>query len=364
MKTFAAPAAALVAAGVIGGLAAVAGWEAIDPETVTTVRETAAPRAIADTGSAAGDETIADVVERVLPSVVEIRVGLDDSRPRRTPRDSPFDAPQGSAGSGWVYDDEGHVVTNQHVVGDAERATVVFHDGEEVQARVVGRDRSSDVAVLELEDVPRDVDPLPAGSTESLRIGDPLIAIGSPMGLEGTVTTGIVSALDRNIDAPNGFTIDGAVQTDAALNSGNSGGPLLDASGRVVGMNAQIESRSGGNDGIGYAVPIETVQSVTAELLEDGEIEYAYLGVAVGDAEDGSGAEIGQVVDDSPADRAGLRSGDVVIEADGEKVDSGDALREVVSRHRPGDELELRVRRGDGTQTITVELGTRPPSAS
>ena len=348
-----APAAALLAAGAIGGLAAVAGWEALDEETVTTVSQSGAAREIAETGPAG----VADVVERVFPSVVSIRVE------GRTPGDFPFDAPRGSAGSGWIYDDDGHVVTNQHVVGDADRATVVFHDGEEAEARVIGRDRSSDVAVLRLEDVPDDLQPLEAGATDSLRIGDGVIAIGSPLGLEGTVTTGIVSAVDRDIDAPNGFTIDGAVQTDAALNSGNSGGPLLDAAGRVIGMNAQIESRSGGFDGIGYAIPIETVRSVTAQLIEDGEIQYAYLGVGVGDADDG-GARIAEVRGGSPADRAGLREGDVVVEADGAEIDSGDALRDVIAARKPGDELKLRVERGGETRTLTVTLGRRPASAA
>jgi putative serine protease PepD len=355
-----APAAALLAAGAIGGLAAVAGWEAVDAETTTTVREAAEgeQRPIASSGT-----SIADVVDEAMSSVVEIRVEGGGGIDVPELEDSPFPLPERQAvstGSGWVFDDQGHVVTNQHVVGDAETATVVFSDGEEVDARVVGTDPSTDVAVLELAER-ADVEPLPRGQTSSLRIGDTVIAIGSPFGLSGTVTSGIVSALDRDITAPDGFTIDGAIQTDAALNSGNSGGPLLDASGRVVGMNSQIASESGGNDGVGYAVPIEAVVSVASELLADGEVEHAYLGVQIGDAEDG-GAQVADVVQGGPADDAGLRAGDVIVRANGEEIADGDALRAAVAESEPGDELELQVRRGDETETITVELGTRPSS--
>lgn len=349
------PAAALLAAGVIGGAAAVAGWEAVDddPVAATTAPATPVPAESADSDSS--ESPITAIVQEALPSVVEVRV--EQNAPM-----SPFGGQQATGlGSGWLYDDT-HVVTNEHVVDGADSVTVVFSDGTEVDATVVGVDRSTDVAVLELEDVPDGVEPLPVGSADSLQIGDTVIAIGSPMGLQGTVTAGIVSALDRDITAPDGFTIDGAIQTDAALNHGNSGGPLLDADGRVVGMNAQIASQTGDFSGIGYAIPIETVQEIAGELIETGEVEHAFLGVAVEDAD--NGARLAEVRPGSPADDAGLRQGDVVTAAEGDAIESADDLRAAVEAREPGDSLELTVERGGDERTITVELGTRPESSA
>lgn len=346
LKRVIAPAAALLAAGIVGGLAAVGVWEAVDadPATVAATQSAAGAEPVSDSTSA-----VSEVVEQTMPSIVQVRVdGVD----------TPFGpGPQGS-GSGFVIDDEGHVATNEHVVDGAERVTVILADETEIAARVVGVDRSTDVAVLELEETPDDLQPLPFGSSSSLELGDPVIAIGSPLGLQGTVTAGIVSALDRDIQAPNGFTIDGVIQTDAALNPGNSGGPLLDLEGRVVGMNAQIAGGPGVSNGIGYAIPAETVRDIADQLIEGGEVEHPYLGVRVQDVDEG--ARIVEVVDGSPADDAGLREGDVVTEAGGEEIASADDLTEAVGSREPGDELELRVRRGDETRTIIVELGTRP----
>jgi putative serine protease PepD len=256
-----------------------------------------------------------------------------------------------------VIDDEGHVLTNQHVVDGAQSVTVRFPNGDEVRARVVGADASSDVAVLELDSVPSGVSPVELGSSESLEIGDLVVAIGSPFGLEGTVTSGIVSALDRELTAPDGFTIDGAIQTDAAINPGNSGGPLLDGQGRVIGINSQIASSSGGNEGIGYAVPIETAREVADALIAGRSIERPFLGVQLVEAD--NGAQIAVVTDGSPADRAGLRQGDVITEVEGEAA-SADDVRRAVAEREPGDELELTVRRDGGTETVTATLGKRP----
>ncbi len=348
------PVAALTAAALLGGVAAVGMWEAIDDDAATASAEAAgASQPVADGGLSVGD-----IYDRTIPGVVEI------SAQSSAPGLGPF-APGGeqtATGSGFVIDRDGHVVTNQHVVDGAESVTVRFHDGEEVDARVVGTDASTDVALLQLEEEV-DVDPLPLGSSKGLEIGDAVVAIGSPFGLEGTVTTGIVSALDRELRAPDGFTIDGAIQTDAALNQGNSGGPLLDSRGRVIGVNSQIASESGGNDGIGYAIPIDTVKDIVSQLEGGGTIERAYLGVSIGDAEDG-GAEIASVANGSPADEAGLREGDVVVKVAGEDVENADDLRNAVSERKPGDELELEVRRDGETETLAVELGTRPSSAA
>jgi S1-C subfamily serine protease len=364
------PFAALIAAALLGGVAAVGAWEALDDTEEATTPTTATGTPAAAQSRPSGSASVADVVEQALPSVVHVTVGDSDESdaedegprvlPRVVPRLDPPLVPQ-RAGSGFLID-ERHIVTNQHVVGPADNVTVRFHDGEEAQARVLGTDPSTDVALLELSEEHEDAAVLPLGSTESLRIGDPVIAIGSPFGLQGTVTTGIVSALDRDIRAPDGFTIDGAIQTDAALNQGNSGGPLLDGAGRVMGMNAQIATESGASSGVGYAIPIETVREIAAELERDGTVEHPYLGVMIEDAGEDGGARVGEVVDGGPADRAGLRANDVVIRAGDSDVASADELRRIVADAKPGDELELRVRRGDDERTITVELGRRPAS--
>jgi len=273
--------------------------------------------------------------------------------------DSPFGAPQNGTGTGWMFDAT-HVVTNQHVIDGTNEATIRFEDGREAQARVIGSDPSTDVAVLELNEGADAPAALDRGSTEALEVGDSVVAIGSPFGLEGSLTTGVVSGLGRTIQAPDGFAIDDVVQTDAALNPGNSGGPLLDLNGRVVGMNSQIASNSGSNAGIGYAIPIETVQSVVEQLLQDGEVRHAYLGVQLADAEDNGGARIVEAVQGGPADDAGIRQGDVVVGAGGEDVQNGDDLRSAVNARKPGDELKLELRRDGSTRTVTVELGTRP----
>ncbi|MEX1357600.1 MAG: trypsin-like peptidase domain-containing protein [Gaiellaceae bacterium] len=358
LKRVFAPAAALLAAGVVGGLASVAAWQAIEPASTTTVTATAPAEPVS---SSRTQSSIASIVEAALPSVVEVKVeGSAESQQSPFPLPVPTPRVQG-LGSGWVFDDAGHVVTNEHVVNGAEKVTVVFQDGTEVPARVVGTDPSTDVAVLELEEEPES-SPLPLGSTSSLRLGDTVIAIGSPLGLQGTVTAGIVSGLGRDIQAPNEFTIDGAVQTDAALNHGNSGGPLLDASGRVVGMNAQIASETGANSGIGYAIPVETVKQIADQLIATGKVEHPYLGVRIEDAD--NGARLVEVVSGSPAAEAGLRQGDVVTEVAGAGIGSADELREAVAARKPGDSLELTVERDGETTTVTVELGTRPASSA
>jgi putative serine protease PepD len=368
MKRFLIPVAAMLASGLLGGVAAVAFWEAVDDDPGTTTVE-AAPASSARTTSAAGGLSIGDIYDRASPGVVEIRVQAQNLDPNPfptdpgNPDDQPFQRP-GATGSGFVIDDEGRIVTNQHVVGEAETATVVFQDGDQAAARVVGTDPSTDIALLQLEDPgDHELDPLPLGSSDSLEIGDPVVAIGSPFGLQGTLTSGIVSALERELRAPNGFTIDGAIQTDAALNSGNSGGPLLDSQGRVVGVNSQIQSENGGNVGIGYAVPIDTAREVVDQLKSGGEVEHAYLGVSLSEPESGeNGAVVGDAVDGGPAADAGLQDGDVILEIDGEQVDSVQDVRAAVDAKQPGDEMVLEVRRDGDTERITVELGERPAS--
>ncbi len=340
---------ALTAAVAIGAGVGIGVWEATqsDDEAAETTEASPTTTPVA---SRDGDLTINEIYERAKDGVVHITT-------QQGPSD-PFSPQGGATGSGFVIDEEGHIVTNQHVVADAQTVEVRFSNGEEYRARVIGTDPSTDVALLELQSPPDDLTPLELGSAGELEIGDLVVAIGSPFGLEGTVTAGIVSALDRELTAPDGFTIDGAVQTDAAINPGNSGGPLLDGQARVIGVNSQITSESGANDGVGYAVPAETIREVVAALQAGRTIERPYLGVRMTDADEG--AQIIEVTSGSPAARAGLEPGDVVVEIAGEAIGSADDLRSAVADREPGEQLELRVRSNGDERAVTVELGTRP----
>jgi putative serine protease PepD len=356
MTRFVLPVAALVSAGVLGGIAGAGIWSATSddsaPATATTTVAATAPATTAQPVAARAG-SFALLYKNAIGGVVQVTA--------QASQQTPLGEQQGqSTGSGFVFDDQGHVVTNQHVVDGATSVRVRFQSGDETTARVVGEDASTDVALLEYDPASVSAKALPLGGSTTLQIGDPLIAIGSPFGLQGTLTTGVVSSLDREIEAPDGFAIDGAIQTDAALNHGNSGGPLLDGQGRVVGMNSQIQSESGGNDGVGYAVPIETIRSVVSQLLTSGTVKHAYLGVRLSDVGTGRGARIESVVAGAPAAGAGLRSGDVVVRVAGEQVADGSDLRAAVSSRRPGDELELRVVRNGKERTVTATLTERP----
>jgi S1-C subfamily serine protease len=306
----------------------------------------------------------------------------------------PFGVPpqEGTAtGSGFVLDTEGHVLTNAHVVDGAESVRVTIgKDSDPVDAEVVGADPSTDLALLEADADAGDLQPLPLGEISEIEVGDPVVAIGSPLGLDHTATTGIVSAIGRKIDSPNGFTITNAIQTDAAINPGNSGGPLLDAKGEVIGINSQIATTGGrGSIGIGFAVPANTAREVVDELLEDGRVDQPYLGLSgaditpeiaeVLDLPTEKGVLVQEVIPDGPADEAGIESGsaeatigpaplriggDIIVEADGESVTSMDDVIAAVDEHEPGDELELTVLRNGAREPITVELANRPDTAT
>jgi putative serine protease PepD len=349
----------------VGWLVAAALVSAVTAVTVLAIDDDGGGATVTQAAGRAGTPaattdglSISEVYDGAKDSVVVINA--ESQLPEATPFGNEGQTAQGS---GFVYDDAGHVVTNYHVVQGADNVTVTFPDGEEVPADVVGTDPSTDVAVLELqEDV--DAEPLPLGDSDALDVGETVVAIGSPFGLQGTVTSGIVSAVDRTITSPdeNRFGIDQVIQTDAAINSGNSGGPLLDTSGRVVGINTQIQSGSGGNDGIGYAVPSNTVRDIAQQLIETGEAEHAYLGVSMTQTDDG--VQIEEVSPDGPAEGAGVEAGDVVTAVDGEAVDSPDDLRAAVEAKQPGDELELQITRDGDEQTVTVELGERPTDST
>jgi S1-C subfamily serine protease len=286
-------------------------------------------------------------------------------------------------GSGWVYDRDGHIVTNQHVVAGADSVAVQLWNGATYRATVVGSDRSTDLAVIDVDAPASVLQPLRLGDSGDLQVGDGVVAIGSPFGLEETITSGIVSALHRAMKAPNNFTITNSIQTDAAINHGNSGGPLLNAQGRVVGVNAQIESDSGGNDGVGFAIPSSTVSAIVPQLIGSGKAQHAYLGVGLdaipenvaGRIATAAGVMVTNVVAGTPADKAGLRAadgqrtidgvtyptgGDVIVGFEDEKITSEQQLQNAVDAKQPGDEVTLTYVRGGDRRTATITLTVRP----
>jgi putative serine protease PepD len=266
----------------------------------------------------------------------------------------------GSAeGSGFVYDSSGHIVTNQHVVDGAQSISVRFWNGKTYSAQLVGSDSSTDLAVIKVNAPDSQLYPLTLGSSSKLAVGDPVVAIGSPFGLEETVTSGIVSALHRSIDSLNqGFSISDSIQTDAAINHGNSGGPLLNAQGQVVGVNAQIRSDSGDNAGVGFAIPSDTVRSIAGQLISNGKAVHAYLGVSL-DATAAS-ARVAEVRPGTPAAKANLRTGDVVTAVDGTTVNSAEALTRAIDAHKPGETVTLKITRNGNDVTAQVTLASRP----
>jgi S1-C subfamily serine protease len=271
-----------------------------------------------------------------------------------------------STGSGFLIKSNGLIMTNYHVVEGADRktgVTVQFEDNVTRRAIVVGEDPNNDLALLrvDMNGVPAVV-PLPLGDSTTVRVGDPTLAIGNPFGLDRTLTSGIVSALQRQIGAPNGFSIDNVIQTDAPINPGNSGGPLLDATGRVIGINSQIETAGDGGNGsvgIAFAVPINTAKEFLPRLERGGQVTLAYLGVSA----IGNGSKRGVVTHvepGGPAANAGLKDHDTIESINGRNVASIDQVQAIVGARRPGDALTLRVRRGATTMTLKVLLGSRP----
>jgi putative serine protease PepD len=275
-----------------------------------------------------------------------------------------------ATGSGFVVSADGYLITNAHVVENASSVKVKIGDGPTRTARIVGRDVSSDIAVLKVDPGRQTLRPLPFGDSSAVKVGDPTYAIGNPYGLSRTLTTGVVSALQRQINAPNGFSIDDVIQTDAALNPGNSGGPLFDATGHVIGVNSQIETssngvsgQSSGNVGIGFAVPSDTVRRVFEQISRGQKVRHAYLGVGTGDAPSG-GALIGSVAPGGPADDAGLKADDVVTSFGGATVADAADLSSVVDDHKPGERVEVVVKRDGSTKTVSVKLADRPATSA
>jgi putative serine protease PepD len=261
-------------------------------------------------------------------------------------------------GSGWVYDNDGHIVTNEHVTDGATSIKVQFWNGKTYTAHLVGSDKTTDLAVIKVDAPSSQLFPLTVGDSTNLQVGDEVVAIGSPFGLEETVTSGIVSALHRTIDSQTKFTINNAIQTDAAINHGNSGGPLLNSEGQVVGVNSQIKSESGDNAGVGFSIPSSTVSKIARELISNGKAVHAYLGVQI-DA-NAANAKLAGVVSGQAAAKAGLKAGDVVTQVNDHQIATGDDLSSVIDSYKPGDSIKVTFTRDGSSRTVTVTLGTRP----
>ncbi len=380
--------APLLVAGVLGAGVAVGIGAAVDDEggTTTVVREVS-PASVSRQAdfAAAGGMSIREIYAQAAPGVVQITA---TSAGTKDPFG--FDQRAQALGSGFVIDKAGHIITNYHVVQGAQEVSVNFSSGRDrVPAKIVGVDPSTDIAVLEVDMAPDALTPIPLGDSDGVQVGDPVVAIGNPFGLDRTATAGIVSAVQREITAPNGFPIDHVIQTDAAINHGNSGGPLLNASAQVIGVNSQITSGGlvDGNVGIGFAVPINTAKEVAAQLIEDGTVEHAFLGIEMTTitpelAENvrlpvDEGVLVAAVRPGSPAEKAGLRGGDtqivvngqtfvlggdVITSADGEQIADGGQLREIVLSKQPGDTIELEINRDGEVLQISVQLGSQPAS--
>jgi len=373
---------------VLGLIAIAAGLVQSGGDTTTTV---ATPlTAPVDAKAEDGDSNVVNQIYKADgEGVAFIESQLEAQAPEGL---NPFGEPEAgggtATGSGFVIDGEGHVLTNNHVVEGATRVRVKLGASEEsYDAEVVGADPGTDVALLKVDAPKSQIHPLTLGRSSEMEVGDPVVAIGNPFGLDRTVTSGIVSALQRQIQAPNGFSISHVIQTDAAINPGNSGGPLINASGEVIGINAQIATGGGsnGNVGIGFAIPIDTVRAEIEQLKTKGEVEHAFIGITGGTVTSDlakalnlpvdEGVIVQSVVKDGPADKAGLEAGttsatvegeeirlggDIITEVDGEKLANMDELVEIIQEAEPGDKLKLTILRGDQEKTADVTLGTQP----
>jgi putative serine protease PepD len=340
----------LAAAAVIGGGAGAVATTALnDDPAPTAVRTIASAQPVAATTGAAV-KSPHDVYQDAKDSVAYITTGT-------------------ATGSGFVVSNDGYIVTNAHVVEGANGTIKAkIGDGKDLTATLVGQDASTDLALLKVG--ASNLKPLALADSSAVEVGDAAYAIGNPFGLDRTLTTGVVSALQREISSPNGFSIDDVIQTDAAINPGNSGGPLFNAQGQVIGVNSQIESTGSstsggeaGNVGIGFAIPSNTVRTVVDQLKATGKVQHAYLGVQSQDAQ-GAGAQVAQVTSGGPAASGGLQPGDVVTSLGGKSVDDSSALSSLVDEHKPGDQVAVQVTRSGAQKTLNVTLGERPETTA
>lgn len=371
---------------VVGAFAISVGWIKSESSQQTVIKQQPITKPSPNNEGDKGP-TVSQIYDDAGPGVVYIKSEISSEGGT-----GPFGLPlpggqpkQEATGSGFVIDSDGHIVTNAHVVDEDSEVDVRLGKDKNVSAKVVGKDTSSDIALLKVDASKDDLKPLPLGNSKGLRVGDPVIAIGNPFGLDRTVTTGIVSALQRELQAPNGFTINDVIQTDASINPGNSGGPLLDANGQVIGINSQIASQSGGSEGIGFAVPINTVKKELPQLKEKGSFDRAYLGITGVSLRSpllkdlnlpvDKGVLIQDVTKDGPADKAGLKAGDtqvtvngepvvlggdIIVEIDGMEIKSMKQIVNVVNGKKPDDGVQVTYLRDKKKQTKTIMLGKRP----
>ena len=392
------PLAALLGAGLVGGALALAGASAFGVGAkTTTVRQLesgfgGSSPASFQTAKPGKALTINEIFRQNAPGVVQVTSTQIVSVPS-----DPFNfgfpqmQEERALGSGFVIDKAGRIVTNYHVVAGARKVEVSFSNSDNMKAKIVGSDPSTDLAVLQVDARSRALTPLTLGNSDRVRVGDAVVAIGNPLGYDRSVTAGIVSAVQRAITAPNQYPIDHVIQTDAPINHGNSGGPLIDSRGEVIGVNAQIatgNSGSDGNIGIGFAIPVNTVKTVVAQLIKTGKVEHAFIGITakgvtpqiarlfrlpvshgllVASVESGSGAAAAglkpgsdQVVVSGESWPVG---GDLIVAADGVKLTSIDQLRDLISAKKPGQSISLEIYRGDSKLTLKVKLGRQPSSS-
>jgi putative serine protease PepD len=339
----------LAAAAAIGGGAGAVATTALHDDT-PTVRTITNTRTVSNTPSDAAAMSPHSVYEAAKDSVAYITTAT-------------------GTGSGFVVSDDGYLVTNAHVVEGANgQIKAKIGDGKVLDAKLVGEDASTDLALLKVSAT--NLKPLALGDSSNVEVGDAAYAIGNPFGLDRTLTTGVVSALQREISSPNGFSIDDVIQTDAAINPGNSGGPLFNTAGQVIGVNSQIESTGSsdsggqpGNVGIGFAIPSNTVKSVVSQLRATGKVTHAYLGVQT-QAASGAGAQVAQVTGGGPAANGGLQAGDVITSLGGKAVEDPTALSSLVDEHKPGDSVSVEVSRNGSKKTLSVKLGERPDTTA
>jgi putative serine protease PepD len=305
---------------------------------------------------AAGPAALIDLYKRTSPGVVDITVSTSATANSNSFFGGPQSQSSKAEGTGFVLDSKGDIVTNEHVVDGASSITVKFQNGKSAKATLVGSDMGTDLAVIKVDPSTTTLVPLTLGNSSTVQTGEAVYAIGSPFGLTESLSAGIVSATGRQIDSPSGRPITNAIQTDAAINHGNSGGPLFDASGDVIGVNAQIDSESGGNDGVGFAIPINTVKSFTAQLVSGQKVTHPFLGVYLSDASAG-GATVTKLTAGGPADTAGIKAGDVITAVDSTPVTSSSDLVTAISADSVGQKVTLTITRDGATQTIPVTLG-------
>ena len=383
----------LLVVAVIGGALALAGAAAFgklgSKTTVQQVTQTSTGIPTTSQTPVSGKALTAEqIYRRDAPGVVQI-TATSVSQSSTDPFNLLPNSPQTSQslGSGFVIDKAGHIVTNYHVIQGAKKVQVSFSGQDEITATVVGKDPSTDVAILKIDAHARALTPLELGNSDAVVVGDSVDAIGNPFGFTRTLTTGVVSAVQRQIEAPNSLPIDHAIQTDAAINHGNSGGPLIDAQGRVIGVTSQISTGSTGQQGsvgIGFAIPINTVRSVAAQIISSGKAQHAFLGLDAAPVTpqlaklfhlpSNTGLLIQDVQAGSGADKAGLKAGktavvvqgesyqvggDMIVSIDGNPVTTYQQLRDAIASRKPGDKMKLEIYRNGSKQTVTATLGQR-----